>query len=575
MDQRFVSAYKFQLDLKFKKDNKSTPIPIRSEFIRYIIIESLYTTRMMPVAYISMVVDYQLYNDIYESQNSNDSEELSESVFLLKINRFDKLAQSALFQTSIDDKFDFIISKESPDYTKELSKGDTSGTGSYRQITLALLSVSLLNAIRAERNKDNSVIVSGIFNNIDTNTLVAKVFEGIDNYIGGSSKSKPSVIKPPVHNTEFKKYSLIIPPMDSRKKIIDFIFNKAPFYDTQYTFFIDFGRAYLIDRTKDGYKIKDNTYHDVIFDVRDITESEAFVEGVEIKKNSYVIYINPTKSIIIPNRDQDKTANTMISVTDNGTLLDATVNNNGSDKSDTKYVFTRGSNALLYKNNVESNTVTITLGKENLDGSIFTPNKRYRIKYFGDNKRYDGYYYLCEKKEIIVNNSGDIKGATEFILKKVGKISNIGDTNEDGEIENAGDYKDIGSKLSNEYIGTVSSTDSSRYSQSTNINNSSTKKVPTNKKTMVTVKTNTTTNYGTGLGSDTINKYNNGTLSGSLLKTDPVSLGDSPSLSIEEQIRIAEANRVKRIHGNEVDNKSSGPVKVVKFNENESNLRPI
>ena len=60
---------------------------------------------------------------------------------------------------------------------------------------------------------------------------------------------------------------------------------------------------------------------------------------------------------------------------------------------------------------------------------------------------------------------------------------------------------------------------------------------------MVSVKTNTTINSGTGLGSDTINKYNNGTLSGSLLKTDPVSLGDSPSLSIEEQIRIAEANR--------------------------------
>ena len=59
------------------------------------------------------------------------------------------------------------------------------------------------------------------------------------------------------------------------------------------------------------------------------------------------------------------------------------------------------------------------------------------------------------------------------------------------------------------------------------------------------------------------------------MKTDPMALGDSPSLSIEEQIRIAEANRVKRIHGNEVDNKSSGPVKVVKFNENESNLRPI
>ena len=570
---RYITSYKFQVDLQFKKDNQSKPKQIRPEFIKYIVIESLYTERMMPVVYLSMIVDSQTYTDIYDSQNKKLTGELTESIFLLKIRRYNKLAQAALFQTAVDDQFEFIVSDETPNYSKELEKADTSGTSSYREITLALLSVSLLNAIRAERNPDNSVIVSGIFNKIDMNTLIAKVFEGIDNYFT-SSKDQASVIKPAVHNVTFKKHSLVIPPMNSRKKILNFLFNKAPFYDTQFTFFIDFGRAYLLDRTKGGYKVDDNTYHDVIFEIHDATKDESYVEGINIRDNSYFIYINPVNSSITPNRDHDKIANTIVSVTDNGTISDATINSNNSDKSDTKYVFSRGTNALLYKNNKESKTVTVVLGKENLDGGIFTPNKRYRLKNYGDYTRYDGFYYLQSKKEVIANNAGEFKGSVEFTLQKIGKISNIGDTNEDGEVENAEAYDDVGSAIANRYFGTKSSSSGSRHSQTTNKNQSD-KKSKSSKNTMVSVKKKDSKKSGSGLGSDSINEYKNGTLVGAPLKTKPVNLGDLPGLSVEEQIRIVEENRVERLHGNEVSDRSSGPVKVVRYNQGVSITNPI
>jgi hypothetical protein len=210
--KEIITAYKFKISLKFMQGNKY--YNIRQDFIKYIVIESMYFKKMMPIIYISMVVGAELYQEIYDSQNMRLEGEKTKSRFVLKIERINKLSQAALFETSINDEFDFIISKENPNYEKELEKADLVGDASQRVINVALLSSSLLNAIRAERDVNNSIIVSGIFSNIDMNTLIAKVYEGIEKY-----KLK-TVIKGPVHNTEFKKNKLIIPPMNSRKQII-------------------------------------------------------------------------------------------------------------------------------------------------------------------------------------------------------------------------------------------------------------------------------------------------------------------------------------------------------------------
>ena len=557
-----LSAFKFNVKLQFKENNSSEPININQNFINYLTIESSYTTSMMPVIYASMVIKSDLYRKIYDSQNKRLSGEYTESKFLLKVTRFNKLARAALFKTSIDDEFEFVVSDEQPNYSKELDKADISGTSSFRSIVVALLSVNLLNAIRSERDENNGILVSGIFNKIDMNTLLALVFEGIERY------GLKYIIKPPVHNTEFKKHSLVIPPMNNRKRIIDFLYNKAPFYDTNYTFFVDFGRAYLLDRTKNGVKVNDNTYHDVIFEVNDAVHENSYKEGIKIKNNSYLIYINPASYQANLNRDQEKLSNTIVSVSDQGTIYTETIRNNSSNKSDPKYTFNRGTNSTLIKNNSESNVVQIILSKQYLDGAIFTPNKRYRINNYGDYKRYDGFYYLEGKKEIIVNNAGDFNGSTEFILQKIGPIKDIGYTDENGETIIAGEYSndEIASSISEKYWGSSSS----RHGKSSTVRStkSSNSKSTKNGKQMVSVKNSGTKSSGSKLGSDSVEKFKNGTLKGTPLSTGAVALGSTPRLTIEEELRLVEENRTKRINGTEVDNDSSGPVKTYKYNEN-------
>lgn len=559
-----ITAYKFKVALSFKLDSKSDAYKIDPNFIRYIVIENLYTSRMMPVIYVSMVINNELYDKIHESQNASSESNTNNGKFVLQINRYNRLAKAALFETSIKGEFDFILSDESPNYSKQLEIADVSGASNYRTVTVALLSVSLLNAVRAEKDKNNSILVSGIFSNIDMNTLIAKVFEGVDKY------GIKTIIKPPIHNTEFKKNSLVIPPMNSRKKIINYLFNKAPFYDTDFTFFLDFSRGYLIDRTSEGLKVKDNTYHDVIFEIHDAVSDYSYIEGIKIKNKSYTIYINPSKAQIKPNRGQDKIANTYISVSDNGTIDAVNIDNNSSIDSDPKYIFSRGSNARLYKNNKDSNSVVISVSKENLDGAIFTPNKRYRVKNYGDYTKYDGFYYLDSKREVIFNNSGDFTGSTEFVLRKIGNISDIGDTDDEGEVF----YRD-GSKTANNLSEALKDANtesgmssSSRHSQTTNVNESNTTKTDSESQLVSVNNTDSIYSSGSQLGSDSIEKYKNGTLKGEPLMTNPVALGASPTLTIEEQLKLAEENRTPRKHGNEVDYSSSGPVKTFKYNEN-------
>ena len=77
---------------------------------------------------------------------------------------------------------------------------------------------------------------------------------------------------------------------------------------------------------------------------------------------------------------------------------------------------------------MESNVVEVQIAKDNLDGSIFTPNKIYSIQNHVAPDEYNGDYTLVEKKEIIMNSNGVFRGSCEFRLAKIGTIQNIGDT---------------------------------------------------------------------------------------------------------------------------------------------------
>lgn len=388
-------AFKAKIEVSYILNNES--YAISSDFVKYIMCENLYESRFMPVIYISLSLD----NDLYSKVSSNEK---SGKVYL-NIQKYNAYSGSSLYKNYIEGQFTYILSTGNLDYAEELTTETDNIDSARRSVTLALMSMELLNLSKTSFN--------GIYGKIDENTLIVKAMEGM-----------PAVIQKPKYNPVYE--TILVPPLNSKKKLLKFIFDKCPFYDTNYMFFLDFNKSYLLDLTGEPCPSNDGQLNTVIIEVNRVTSQSSFYEGMETKNGAYCLYVNPANINVSENKGSDKVSNQLVFVDDDGTVdyVDLEINNN--DDSTTKQSFKRGSNAKLYKNIAESNTVIIEIVKDNMDGSLITPNKEFIISNYDEYAEYNGNYTLLYKKEIITNNNGDYGISVTFGLRKVGNIVSLG-----------------------------------------------------------------------------------------------------------------------------------------------------
>ena len=371
---------------------------IDENFIKYIMIEDRYLVYNIPIIYLSLALN----TDLYAAMLNN----IKVGKFILSIQRINAYSDSALFNDSIEGEFTYVMSSENPNYMENLEINTPTADNSYMSVVVALFSMDLLNKSKTSYN--------GSFSNIDVATLMFKAVEDIEHV----------VMKAPKYNIEYE--TEVIPALNSREKLLKYLFAQAPFYDTNFIFFMDWNRTYLVDMTGEGIQIDDGELPSVIFDIRNASVAEAYFEGVEEINDAYYLYINPANCNVIPNQHQDKIANQLVGVSEEGevSFTDLEVNRNAG--SEDKQAFKRNINTTLMKNMMESNTIVIELEKEYIDGSIFTPNKLYHIQNYAQYEERNGDYLLIYKREIIINHGGVFNSVTRFGLRKIGNIEEIG-----------------------------------------------------------------------------------------------------------------------------------------------------
>ena len=208
--------------------------------------------------------------------------------------------------------------------------------------------------------------------------------------------------------------------------MLDYVFNQSPFYDTDFTFFMDFDKVYLVDRNGEGCTVEDGNPKSIIFNIEAVTTDSSYVEGMTIKNGAYYLDINPANANVSLNKGQDKVANQIVSIDEQGTVAATDLNVNNNFDSETKQKFVRGTTATLYKNSLESDTVIIDLEKDNIDGSIFTPNKIFSISNYEEYDNYDGQYSMISREEVIKNINGNFSISTSVKLRKIGNITSLG-----------------------------------------------------------------------------------------------------------------------------------------------------
>ena len=389
-------AYKADVQLALVEDGgKSTTID--SMMVKYIMIEYLYQERHMPVIYLSLALTEALYTEFIEKEKT--------AKVLLKIQKFNALNANAISRVTINGKFTYIPSTSNPNYTEALDEDSFSDHSAYRTLTMALLSMDLINNSKTSFN--------GIYSNIDENTLILKALEGLK-----------CVVKPTLYNPTFS--TIVIPPVTSRNDLLKFFFQKNPFYDTEYEFFMDFDKSYLVDWSAQAISANDGEPDNIILSIQPVTSANAYMEGIEKVSDGYMMYINPANTNLNLDKTSDNTANQLVFVDDFGDVTYADLNVNNAKGSTVKKTFRRGGNANLYKNIYESNSIIIQISKENIDGDIFTPNKSYKLKNYAGYEQYDGDYSMISKVQVIKNNNGEFGMSLLLYLRKITTITPIG-----------------------------------------------------------------------------------------------------------------------------------------------------
>jgi hypothetical protein len=382
-------AFKGNITLSF--DYKETPNSgvrresILPQRISYVMIERMYeNVNILPVIYISLNISSEMYTKVVNTHET--------SKFHLRIQKRNALSGTSTYTTVVDDTFSYVTSTTTANYSKDLDVADPSGS-SYKNIMIGLVSVTMTNNLRKSFN--------GIYENIDQVSLVKLALEGLPRLVQENLK----------YNSKYGTF--LIPPINTRYRLLEYLFEKDPFYDSMFTFFMDFDRTYFVSKNAIGVDAHDNQPTNAIINVKGYTAAEAYTDGFTMSNGTYVVYVNAANTEVTVNNATEKVVNNLVAYSDTNEIQNLSLAVNNSEDGDTteKVNFIRTPNAAALKNELQSNSVSLQILKQNLDSDIFTPNKVYNVRHYEDYSKYDGPYYLSYKREFYYVSTSD-----EFIV---------------------------------------------------------------------------------------------------------------------------------------------------------------
>ena len=391
-----TDIYKYYASLKFIL--KDMVYDIDDTSIKTIVIDSNYDELNMPMIFITLGLYKSMANKMILNQQ--------EGSFILDIKRC--VANSdmpELFSDYINDKFIYFIAGEVDqgiDIDIEKSEAQEDDT----VVTIGLLCLDHVNK--------NKKTMNGIVNG-NLSSLMYYVTSHL-----------PIVIEPPRNNVTFN--NKILPPMNSVAKTLNYLNSLSVFYPTQYRFFIDFDRSYLLSSSGKAIKASGDDITSVLITIYHIDENEAKIQGMITNKQQslYEIYANSADCELSDDNISEKSFN---KITANSNLNGQVTSNISTGNSPlltnkTKTVRIGNGNTGLIDNMVSyinTSAIQLLVQKVDIDSSIFTINKEYivRAEHAYNTERYNGRYILIRKRELYIRNDDTYTMNLMLLFKKV------------------------------------------------------------------------------------------------------------------------------------------------------------
>lgn len=393
-DCRMIAAsYRYTVEaiVILEKEN----IPIQTECISAITIDSNYDMYNRPIIYLTLNIQSRIYDKLVLNSNTG--------TINLRIRKHN--SNSKLNKDYIHDSFSYII-KSDPDYYKGLKEEvrveDKIDDDTYMSGSIALFKKDTLDRIKQ--------LHCNIFKNTNMASIIHKY-----------TKDRKMVIEPFASITKFD--TVIVPPMESLSELLSFLNSFDALYDRKYRYFEDFDVTYILNDSGKAIHGTDD-YDTVIIDIVEPTYDQSKMPGIAIDPNSraYILYVDAMDSSI--NIDDIKAIEyeSILGVSSSGEVYRVPLKN-GDDKSE-KYLIQRvyNDNSRIIDNlryTMDSTSIMLQVNKTEVDGSLFTPNKEYLINNYTDLKEYNGGFILSSKKEIIIRQDRDFISSVVLGLRKV------------------------------------------------------------------------------------------------------------------------------------------------------------
>ena len=373
-------------------------IPIFGSYIQSIGTDYNYEGCIMPVIYATLNVSIDIYDAIVE--NSTDGK------FFVRASLYDGNSGGISLQKEIiNDQFIYFIPSKF-NFAKKLDDGGIDngiGSGETMHIVVGLMKPELILA--------NKKSFNGNYLNTDTEELLEIILKDVP----GISMEDIDEIE---NKKEYESFTMI--PQESVANAIYYLFTDSPFYNTNYNFFMDFKKSYLLNSMGDPRERL--AIHTVLFKINSVGSGAENVTGVakDSEGGIHIIYVQETDVNYNINTSTEKGANQIVGY-DTDVVTKTDLNIVVSKESTTnKQAFTQA-NQLgvdIRKQVMDNTSVTLQIYKMNMDPSMITPDRCYQVN---DQKYpdYNGKYLLLYRKDIFARAGEGFDVSTMIGLQRI------------------------------------------------------------------------------------------------------------------------------------------------------------
>lgn len=375
--------YEYSVEMNYVFDGVATPF--EQKFIKYLLIENDYDSKNMPIIFVGLALDKELFHTMDDN--------IDKGYISLIIKRKQTNAPIPLWVNYIESQFTYFILDEIDETYQTGVTGDTSHFEGrdFKTMELALLKTDIIN--------NSKKVYNVVLNNV---TLMDVAHYG--------TSHMPMLIEP-VNPGYFD--TLLIPPLTTVSKYLNYINGIKSLYSTAYRFFVDFNRGYLLSSSGKPLPAKGDVANSVVIieEETDLLGNKFNGQEYDDAQKAYTIRIATNELEEYKNNIVNKSYNNIIGVSSSGQTTNEKLKTLDDLYGTTKTVVMRVDNENMDAINIKANNIGnssfyISFNKSEIDTQIITPNMEYSFTSLSSSD-YTGKYLLSKKQEVFKQTDGD------------------------------------------------------------------------------------------------------------------------------------------------------------------------